>query len=99
MVVERLERMSLRQLLGQAEKLTREVGETALTQYQTKLNEVHDLSRPVRRKSSYPTVVSLLNSVHRLTLTSKDLLKTMALMEEFLGAIRELAQKERAARK
>ena len=58
-------RMTLRQLLTHSEKCTRDLIEHFQATLLPRVTDFRDLSRPVRRKSHYPTMVALLNALNR----------------------------------
>src|SRR6266849_3905962 len=67
MTIERpTRRMTLRQQLSHAEKCSRDILEHIHGTVLPYISDLRDLSRPVRRRSHYPTLVSLLNSLKRL---------------------------------
>ena len=92
-------RMTLRDLMTQAGKLTREATEVAGKMYQERTSDLQDLSRTTRRKSQYPSVVSLQNAVQRFGDCSKDLLAIMASLDEHLEAIRDQSHTARLERR
>lgn len=93
-----IHRMTLRQLMTHAEKLTRDVTEYVTVEVMSKLSDLHELSRPVRRKSQYPTVSALHNSVDHVDEALEGLLKLMTKTQEHYQAIREQAQRSRTKR-
>jgi hypothetical protein len=100
MVIDRpIERMTLRELLTHASKLTHDVSEKANTTLQTRLADLHELSRPTRRKTQYPSVVSLQNAIHRYSESARELRALIASLEEHLHAIREQANRARFERR
>ena len=67
MVIERpVRRMTLRQQLTHAEKCSRDVIEHINGNLLPSISDVRVLSRPVRRRSHYPTMVSLSNALNKL---------------------------------
>ena len=92
-------RMTLRELLSHAAKLTHEIGELANKSYQSRLADLRDLSRPTRRNSQFPSVVSLQNAVQHYAETSRELLALMASLDEHVQAIREQASRARFERR
>ena len=91
-------RMTLRQLLTHAEKSVRDLIEYVHTEYLVKVADFRDLSRPVRRRSHYPTMLAVHNSLRKLLDTGKrsqDM--TESLVEQF-EAIRDHANRERVNR-
>ena len=94
-----LRRLPLRQLLTSCDKHTRELHELIHTDYLPRLSDCRDLSRPVRRRSHYPTMTSLQNGLARLRETSEKVQKMAALVQEHLDAIRDHAHREKLGRK
>ena len=94
-----IQRMTLRQLMTHAEKLARDVNEYVTSDLLTKLSDLHELSRPVRRKSQYPTIATLRNSVQHVDESLEGLLKLMATVQEHLDAITQQAQRSRTSRR
>jgi hypothetical protein len=67
MVAERqYRRMPLRQLLTHSEKCSRDLIEHLRSTLGPQLSEFRELSRPVRRRSSYPTMVTMRNALRKL---------------------------------
>ena len=93
-----LRRLPLRQLLASSDKTTREVAELVHTHLLPRVVDFRDLSRPVRRKSQYPTIVAFLNGLRRMTEANDQLQAMIAVLQEHLDTIREHAQRERSAR-
>jgi len=60
--------------------------------------DFRDLNRPVRRKSHYPTVVALINSLNKLGETSQETHEMGEYLFERLKEIREHARRERMNR-
>ncbi|MFO0965980.1 MAG: hypothetical protein U0793_10405 [Gemmataceae bacterium] len=60
-----IRRMTLRQLLTHAEKLTRDLIDLIHTGLLARLADYRDLSRPVRRRSHYPTKIAVHNALRR----------------------------------
>jgi hypothetical protein len=93
-----LRRLPLRQLLASSDKTTREVAELVHTHLLPRVVDFRDLSRPVRRKSQYPTIVAFVNGLRRMTEANDQLQALIAVLQEHLDAIRERAQREKLAR-
>jgi hypothetical protein len=100
MAVERpaFERMTLRQLLSSASKVTRELADLSNKDYQSRLADLHDLSRPTRRRSHFPSILSLSNSVAHHGETAQQLLDAIDVLEEHIVRIREQARLARLER-
>jgi hypothetical protein len=91
-------RLPLRDLMTDAEKRSRSVAEHINTTWLTSATDLRDLSRPVRRKSHYPTLLALQNALQKviqLTTETKDLVDYL---ERQLTEIRDHARRERLNR-
>lgn len=91
-------RMTLRQLMTQAGRLTRDISDLASKSFQSRLADLHDLSRPTRRKSQYPQVVALQNSVQNYSKCAGELFEMLDSLDEHMQAIRDQAQRARYER-
>ena len=99
MVIERpVRRMTLRQQLTHAEKCVRDLVEHFHGSLLPSISDVRDLSRPVRRRSHYPTMVSMSNAVNKLQQAGVDINKILEYLQEQLQEIREHARRERINR-
>src|SRR5262245_36761705 len=91
-------RMTLRQLLTHAEKSVRDLIEFVHNDYLAKVADFRDLSRPVRRRSHYPTMLALHNSLRKVLEAGKHTQDmTESLVEQF-EAIRDHSNRERVNR-
>ena len=100
MAIERpTRRMTLRQQLTHAEKCSRDILEHIHGTVLPNVSDLRDLSRPVRRRSHYPTLVSILNSLKRLQTTGTEAIEDLEYLQEQLQEIREHARRERINRK
>src|SRR3954462_1646852 len=59
-------RLTLRQLLTQAEKTNRDLAEMVHTELMGRISDFRDLSRPVRRRSHYPAMFAVQNALRKL---------------------------------
>src|SRR5262245_12207910 len=92
-------RMTLRQLMTHAEKCCRDLIEHLHTNVLVCVTDFRDLSRPVRRRSHYPTLVAMQNALHKLQ-QAVDEANTLAnQLQEHLGVIGEHANRERINRR
>jgi hypothetical protein len=91
-------RMTLRQLLTHSEKFTRDLIEHTQTSLLNHLTDFRDLSRPVRRRSHYPTLVAVHNSLRKVSQSWEETMSMTAQLQEQLEEIRAHAQRERASR-
>jgi hypothetical protein len=94
-----LRRLTLRQLLASSDKCSRELYETVHTHFLARLADARDLSRPVRRRSHYPTMTALQNGLRRLHEAAEQADQQLTALEGHLDAIREHAQREKVARR
>jgi hypothetical protein len=91
-------RMTLRQLLTHTEKYSRDLIELAQASLVCELSEFRDLSRPVRRRSHYPTLVAMQNALRKLTQTANQIMGMSEQLQELLTEINSQAKRERANR-
>jgi len=93
-----LRRMTLRQLLTSVEKCAADLAEQLQTTMLSRVTDTRDLTRPVRRRSHYPTFVALVNSLNRLQQADEEVEALVDYLLEQMEAIRESARKERFRR-
>lgn len=93
-----IRRMTLRQLLTHSEKCARDLAELVHTQFLTSVSDFRDLSRPVRRRSHYPTLVAMQNALRKLCEASEKMNQTVDFLNEHLDAIRDHANREKVSR-
>jgi hypothetical protein len=91
-------RMTLRQLLTHTEKCSRDLIEQFHSSLINAVGDFRDLTRPVRRKSHYPTLLALVNSMNNLLKVGKDTAEMAEYMLERLTDIHEHARREKANR-
>jgi hypothetical protein len=91
-------RMTLRQLLTHSEKCARDLIELVHTGFLTRVVDFRDLSRPVRRRSHYPTMLAMQNSLRKLLETVQQTQELADFLNEHREAIREHADRERGNR-
>ncbi len=87
-------RMTLRELLTHAEKCTRDLIEHFHGNVMPNMADFRDLSRPVRRKSHYPTLLALKNALHTLEGSVEEAMVLCDYLLEQLVTIRDSAKKE-----
>lgn len=99
MVSERpLNRLPLRDVLAQASRLMHEIAEFANKTYQNGVTDLHELSRPARKKSHFPTVVALENGLIHYEANGKELDRLLASLEDHIKVIREQGNRARNER-
>jgi hypothetical protein len=91
-------RMTLRQLLTHSEKCSRDLIEHLQATLMPRLGDYRDLSRPVRRRSHYPTVGALVNALNKLSNENAEAGALANYLQEQLDEIRERAHRERVNR-
>lgn len=87
-------RMTLQELVTQAQKCTRELGEHFHAGLFNALADFHEVSRPVRKKSRYPTVQTLKNSLDKFSEAAEETILLCDLLLEFLAETLRRAQAE-----
>ncbi|HZY85106.1 MAG TPA: hypothetical protein VFE78_09770 [Gemmataceae bacterium] len=91
-------RLPLRDLLTDAEKRARDLAEHFHVTWLARAVDLHDLSRPLRRRSHYPTLLALLNALQKLLQTSEETEGLVEHLNHQLQEIREHARRERINR-
>jgi hypothetical protein len=91
--------MTLRQLLTHSEKVVRDLIEHMNTVLLPREQDFRDLTRPVRRRSHYPTLLALHNSLQKLQESNSEAQQASDYLLELLQEIREHARRERINRR
>jgi hypothetical protein len=91
-------RMTLRQLLTHAEKCSRDLIEHCQGTLLSSVSDLRDLSRPVRRRSHYPTMVAIQNALKKVLAAGEEAGAISGYLEEHLQEIRDHAKRERVNR-
>jgi hypothetical protein len=92
-------RMTLRQLLTHSEKCSRDLIEHLTTVLLPRQQDFRDLSRPVRRRSHYPTLLAMHNALQKLRESGAEAQELADYLLELLQEIREHAKRERINRR
>lgn len=92
-------RMTLRQLLTHSEKCSRDLAEQLHSTLLPRNTDCRELSRPIRRRSHFPTVVALLNSLQKLVEAEQEVGSLADHMLEQLEEIRDHARREKLNRR
>ena len=87
-------RLPVRDLMTDAEKRTRDLVEYFTTTWLPQAAELRDLSRPVRKKSHYPTLKALKNALDRLIQQDRDSAVLIDHLSQELEEICEHARRE-----
>ena len=91
-------RLTLRQLLNQAEKCTANLIECCKSHFLKEVADYRGLSRPVRRRSQFPSMMAMQNALRKLQEANSNLHKLADYLHEHLDAIRDHANRERVNR-
>jgi hypothetical protein len=100
MVIERSSRrMTLRQQLTHAEKCSRDLVERLGATNMPLVTDLRDLTRPVRRRSHYPSLVAVNNALQAMQQAHAETVQLVAHLDAQLQEIREHARRERINRR
>jgi hypothetical protein len=92
-------RLPLRDLLTDAEKRTRDLIEHMGSTWLARSSDLRDLSRPVRKKSHFPTLIALRHALEKLLQVNADTLVLIDHLQQELDIIREHARREQVTRR
>jgi hypothetical protein len=93
-----VKRMTLRELMTHAEKCSRDLIEHVQSNVLPYAADFRDLNRPVRRRSHYPAVIAVQNSLQKLEESNDETQSLCTHLLEQLHAIRDSARREVASR-
>ncbi len=93
-----IRRMTLRQLLTHSEKCARDLTDLVHTNFLARVSDFRDLSRPVRRRSHYPTMLAMQNALRKMNESAEQMQNLAELLNEHLEAIRDHANREKVNR-
>ena len=91
-------RLPLRDLITDAEKRARDLADHFGTTWLTGVTDLRDLSRPVRRKSNYPTLLALQNALQRFVQLCRETDEQLEILERQITDIRDHGKRERLNR-
>ena len=91
-------RLPLRDLMTDAEKRSRDVAEHMHSTWGSCATDLRDLSRPLRRKSHYPTLLALQNALQKVLTLTGETGELIDYLERQLNEIRDHAKRERLNR-
>ncbi len=94
-----IRRLPLRDLLTDAEKRTRDLFTHLHTTWLARAADLRELSRPVRRRSHFPTVLALQNAIAKMNQTCQETDDMVETLFRELEEIRQHAHKELARRR
>lgn len=86
-------RMTLLELLVHTEKYCHDLREQFRVNFWPALSEFRDLSRPVRKRSHFPTMVAMQNGLKAVNEAGKDLDQMVEYMLEWLEEILDHAHR------
>jgi len=98
MVNKSARRMTLRQLLTASEKCSRDLANELRSTLLVRVSDARELSRPVRRRSHYPTVLAVANALNKLGEANEEIQALTAFLTELMEEIRDHARRERVNR-
>ena len=91
-------RLPLRELLSEAQKRTRDLADQVGAHLLARANDLRELSRPVRTRSNYPTLLALSNSMQKFLEAHEEAEQMAEYLLRQLEEIREHAKRERLNR-
>lgn len=100
MITERsFRRLPLRDLLTDAEKRVRDLHEHFNVTWLARVADLRDLSRPVRKRSHYPTLHALQNALQKTIETNAETRQIIDYLIQELNEILEHARREQLSRR
>ncbi len=87
-------RMTLRQLVTHSEKCSKELFEHVQKGMISILTDFRELSRPVRRRSHYPKLQAIQNSLRKIVESNEKNIELIDQLEECLEEVRKYAKRE-----
>ncbi len=92
-------RLPLRDLMTDAEKRVRDLHEHFNVTWLARVADLHYLSRPVRKRSHYPTLYALQNALLKTVEINDETRQLIEYLIEELNEIRQHARREQMTRK
>jgi hypothetical protein len=100
MITERsFRRLPLRDLMTDAEKRVRDLVEHFNITWLSRVGDLHDLSRPVRKRSHYPTLHALQNALLKTVETNAETREVIDYLVQELNEILQHARREQLSRR
>jgi len=93
-----MRRLPLRDLLTDAEKRNRDLMDHFHNTWLARATDLRDLSRPVRRRSHYPTLHALQNAMQKLLELTDETDALISNLSHRLNEIRDHARREKIRR-
>jgi hypothetical protein len=94
-----LHRMTLRQLMTHAEKCARDLAEHLQANLMPRISDMRELSRPVRRRSHYPTLLAIQNALRKVAEANTETQELANYLLEQMTDIHERAKRDRLSRR
>ena len=94
-----MRRLPLRDLLTDAEKRSRDLIEQLTSSWLAQAGDLRDLSRPLRKRSNYPTFLALQNAIQQMVQNGEETDAMIAVLMQQLEEISEHARRERLNRR
>jgi hypothetical protein len=91
-------RLTLRELTSQSEKCSHALIDHLQKAMLTQFSDFRDLSRPVRRRTHYPTLFAVQNALNTLLATNTEAQKLANELYEQLEEIKDRAKREKSNR-
>jgi hypothetical protein len=92
-------RLPLRDLMTDAEKRVRDLHEHFNVTWLARVADLRDLSRPIRKRSHYPTLHALQNALQKTVETNDETRRLVDYLVQELTAILEHARREQLERR
>lgn len=92
-------RLPLRDLMIDAEKRVRDLNEHFTATWLVAVADLRDLSRPIRKRSHYPTLHALQNALQKTVQTNEETRHIIDYLAQELNEILEHARREKLARR
>jgi hypothetical protein len=91
-------RLTLRELTSHAEKCSHVLSDHVRNTVLQQISEFRDLSRPVRRRTHYPTLFAVHNALQNLLATAAETMKLANDLHDQFEEIKDRAQREKLNR-
>ncbi|HTU90577.1 MAG TPA: hypothetical protein VMF69_10920 [Gemmataceae bacterium] len=92
-------RLPMRDLMTDAEKRTRDLCEHFNVTWLARVADLHDLSRPIRKRSHYPTFYTLQNALLKTVEINEETRQHIDYLIQELNEILQHARREQMSRK
>ena len=92
-------RLPLRNLMTDAEKRVRDLIEHFTVTWLARASDLRDLSRPIRKRSHYPTLLALQNAVDKTIQTNEETRQMIVTLTQELSEILDHARREQLTRR